>query len=352
MQSESLRVALVGLGNVGAIHLDCYLRAPGINLVAVAERRVERARELGVPEDVECFTDLDALLSAVRPDVVCVATPVATHEAVVTSCARAGAHILCEKPLAIDGDAARRMLAVCAEAGVQLGYAASYRFLPAVMAAREVIAGGALGEIKVISETAVGGAASGGASAMGFVHYPEGGPGGSGMGLVDHGIHFIDIFPWLVGSGIVETSGRGNISGQPLASEWMNMHFENGAIGQLLYNENVYATALPHEGLFSAGEGWDIESGMVRAGQWSGAPGCIHVNGTEGALRIFHYANRLFLNNKEGVRELPVAGDPPPAHFRDQMLAFLEALAANSAVPVSGECGLRALDLLLAVYPE
>lgn len=347
---DELKVALVGLGNVGEIHLGCYRDHPGINLVAVVEPRQERFEQLGLPADLARFNELDVMLESIQPDVVCVATPVSTHEQVVLRCAAAGAHVLCEKPISHTIEAARSMIAACEAAGVQLGYGASYRFLPAVVQAREMVRAGMLGDVRVIQEQAVGGATLGGGEPMGFIHYPEGGPGGSGMGLVDHGIHFIDIFPWLLDTSVGSAAGRGNISGEPLATEWLSMSLANGAVGQLVYNDCVYGTALPQEGIFTAGEGWDIDSGVHVAGDWSNTPGCIQVAGTEGALRIFHYAHRLFYNCSEGWREIPVEGHPPPAHFSAQMLAFLEAIAGETTAPVPGAVGLRALEVLMQAY--
>ncbi|MEM0954047.1 MAG: Gfo/Idh/MocA family oxidoreductase [Pseudomonadota bacterium] len=345
-----LRVALVGLGNVGAIHLSEYLKSDTVNLVAVVEPRAARMDELSVPAKIGRFTDLGEMLSIAAPDAVSVATPVATHASVTEACAAAGAHVLCEKPIAIALEDAKDMLSACEAAGVSLGYAASYRFLPAVLSARQLIRDGAVGEVILLQEQAVGGARMGGGQAMGFAHYPEGGPGGSGMGLVDHGIHFVDIFPWLIDSEIVSVSGRGNVSGAPLQTEWLSMIMANGATGHLLYNENVHSTTLPAEGMFSAGEGWDVDIGLTVPGAWSVSPGCIHVAGTEGALRIFHYAHRLFHCDAKGWQEVALTGAPPPAHFGLQMEAFLNAVAQGDPPPVPGVAGLLALEHLLSIY--
>ncbi|MEM6581320.1 MAG: Gfo/Idh/MocA family oxidoreductase [Pseudomonadota bacterium] len=348
--AKQLRVGLIGLGGVGAIHLRTYLAEQRIELVAVVEPRSERFEELNIPAEILRFTDHREMLAVGAVDVACIATPVATHRAISVDCARAGVHVLCEKPLEVSSIAAQEMLSECERNAVKLGYASSYRYLPAVLAARELIQSGRLGEIHSISERAVGGAVRGGAEAMGFAHYPKGGPGGSGLGLVDHGIHFIDIFPWLLDSPICTVAGRGNVSGEPPASEWLTMEFASGAIGSLLYSESVYSATGPDSGLVAQGEGWDIDSGLVCAGEWSAAPGHIDICGTLGALKIYHYANRLYLNDAQGCRELTLQGAAPPAQFSKQMLAFLNALEQGQEPPVSGEKGLSALNWLLQIY--
>ena len=73
------------------------------------------------------------------------------------------------------------------------------------------------------------------------------------MGIVDHGIHLIDIFSWVTQSDIAKVQGKGQIAAAPATSEFMAMEFANGARGHLLYNAATYSTALPNEGMFSGG---------------------------------------------------------------------------------------------------
>lgn len=346
------RIGLIGVGNVGQIHLNQFVADEDINLVAIVEPRPEILQKCCDDFDLAGYSSVEQLLGTSSIDVACVATPVSTHESIVLACASAGVHSLCEKPLALTRASASNMIEKCNAAGVTLGYAASYRYLPAIICARQIIQSGALGEVRAIQEQAVGGMAVGGRKPMSPIHYPVGGPGGSGMGLVDHGIHLIDIFEWLLDSAIVRVEGRGNRTGQPLQTEWMAMEFSSGAVGNLLYNENVHAVSLPNEGVFSLGAGPDVEQGKVSAGGWSSAPGAIHVSGTKGALRILHYANRLFLRDDAGLREVPVEGAPPPAHFAAQMRAFSESVANKSDAPVPADLGARALSFLLDVYDE
>jgi len=90
------------------------------------------------------------------------------------------------------------MISACRESGVQLCYGASYRYLPALIAAREIILSGQLGEILLLRESCIGGSGSQNRQTLGPHHFPPGGPGGSSMGLIDHGIHLIDTFSWLM----------------------------------------------------------------------------------------------------------------------------------------------------------
>jgi predicted dehydrogenase len=258
--------------------------------------------------------------------------------------------VLCEKPLAGTVAAAKRMIAACAEAKVTLFYGATYRFLPAMARARALIQEGAIGDVLLMREQEVGGTGPEGRHIMGFAHYPKGTPGGSGFGLVDHGIHLIDAFGWFTGSPVETVFGRGNISGDPASSEYLLMNFRNGALGHLLYEDGTFSTSLPGEGLFSWGSAWTITGAYVPPGTWQASPGSIHVHGNRGALRIFHYANQLFLTDKDGTRQIALEGRHAPGHFTAQMEACAASVLDGAPVPVPGEAGLAALEVLMAAY--
>lgn len=116
-----------------------------------------------------------------------------------------------------------------------------------------------------------------------------------------------------------------------------------------LYDDGVFPTTLPGEGLFSWGGFWDA-AGYHAGGQWAAHPGCIHVHGERGALRIFHYANALFLNDADGLRQIPVEDRPAPHHFAAQIEAFVEDIRADAAPATPAEAGVEALRVLLAAY--
>jgi len=342
-----LRIAIVGLGGVGRLHLMAYAGARKVRVVAASD--LDPAAAALCPPGVAFHTDAAAMLAAERPDIVCVATPPASHAALVELAAAAGAHVLCEKPLAVSLADVERMRTACQAAGVNLAYGASYRFLPAIRRARELIAEGAIGEVVLMREAEIGGAGPDARVVLGPAHYPPGGPGGSPMGLVDHGVHLIDILPWLAGSPVASACGRGNVSGQPLGPEHLTLTLQSGAVGLLAYDEGVFPTALPAEGGFSLGGGWG-PGGYVAGGGWNPAPGAIHVHGTRGALRIHHYAHALFLIDADGVRQIPLDGRPAPHHFADQIDAFAEALAEGRAPDAGLDDGERALRVLLSAY--
>lgn len=348
MMKQRLRVGLIGMGGVGLLHLKAYKAARHVEVVAVADSSQDRLAHV---EDagIARYTDARTMLARESLDIACVLTPASSHEALVGLCVEHGIDVLCEKPLAPTVAAAERMIANAAANGVRLCYGSSYRFLPAVRAAKEQIAAGCIGEVRVMREQAVGGRGAAGLQLMPQSHYPEGGPGGFAMGLIDHGIHLIDVFGWFADSPVRRAVGRGNISGGPVLSEHLSLEYESGAVGQLIYDEATYPTEMPGEGVFSLGDGWDVD-GFVSAGKWTRYPGCIHVFGTKGALRIFHYANYLYHFDEAGARQIPLEGLASPCHFAAQIDCLAEDIASGRPTSMPGELGSTALGILMSIY--
>lgn len=331
------------------MHAEAYRSLPEVDLVACCDLELARAETFARQHGGTAYPDVASMLRDADLSMACVLTPARAHEEAVIACAHAGIHVLCEKPLALSVEACDRMILACQQANVMLGYGASYRFLPAVTAAKELIDAGAIGEILVMRESAIGGAGVERRETLAASHYPDGGPGGSGMGLIDHGIHLVDLFSWLAGAAVTRTCGRGNLAGQRQLPEYLILEYANGALGELVYEDGTFPIELPTEGIFSGGSGWDLD-GLVAPGGWQAHPGSIHIHGTRGSLRIFHYANALFLRNQEGVRQVKVPEPGAPVQFALQIRAFVEAVRSGRPPPVPAAAGREACRLILSVY--
>ncbi len=344
------RVALIGLGAVAEPHLVAY-QALGINIVGVADPRPARRDEIAARYHVSAYACAEALLREATPDIACILTPAGTHRQLTELCATAGAHVLCEKPMAVTLEDAHEMVSICEHERVNFFYGSSCRYLPALIEARRLIAAGAIGTVRLITEQMIGGRGSESFSPMSALHYPEGGPGGGGYGLVDHGIHMLDIFPWLCGSTINAILGRGDRTGATSQPEFAVMCFASGGLGTLLYDGSTFPAELAPDGAYSQARQWlDGRGWMGETGQWESAPGTLRVYGSAGSLRINHYANKLFLTDRNGCREVHTSYGTAPWHFGAQLAAFLDSLIHDKPPPISADDGLRALTALLAVY--
>jgi predicted dehydrogenase len=344
-------LAVIGLGNVAEPHLVSYAALPEVQLIAVVEPRAERRDEISKEYGVRGFASAEAMFDECSPDIACILTPAQTHRKLTKLCANAGAHILCEKPIAVTLEDADAMVDACARANVQLFYGSSYRYLPAVQEAKALIGAGAIGAVRLVIEEAVGGQGAGAHRPLSPTHYPTGGPGGGGYGLVDHGIHMLDVFPWLCNSKITAIFGRGDRTGATARTEFALMSMHCGATGILVYDGGTRPAELPSEGVFSEGREWiDRRGWMGDPGGWECGAGNIRVYGTDGSLRVFHYANKLFLNRSGRPQEQRLPAGTTPYHFARQMQAFCESLDRGDAPPTPAQDGIRALSAVLAIY--
>jgi predicted dehydrogenase len=344
-------IAIIGLGMVAEGHISAYLELPDVKIVAVVDPRAERTRDVASKLGVPGFASCAEMLAQVRPALGVVLSTVASHRQITEQLANAGAHVLCEKPMTNNLDDALAMAQACQRNGVQFMYGSSYRFLPTVMRARELVASGEIGKVVLIEERGVTGAGVDKFTPMSNAHYPEGTPGGGGFGIVDHGIHLLDVFPWVLGSSIRRVFGRGNYTGSQMKTEFAILEHECGALGWLVYDEATVTSDMPWEGLFAKGQTWQHGIGFGGdPGQWIGEAGSIRVHGTKGALRIYHYPNRLFLSLPSGTREIQVPAEAAPTHFGRQLQTFVGALRRSEMAPVGAGVGIRALSALLAIY--
>jgi predicted dehydrogenase len=148
---DTINVAIIGSGFMGAAHMDALRRVPGVNVVAVASIDAPRARELadqfGVPHVLE---DWRALLD--RPDVHAVhnCTPNNLHYAVNKALIEAGKHVLSEKPLTMTSAESTDLVRLARERGVVTAINFNYRGYPLVQQARGMVQRGELGELFLV----------------------------------------------------------------------------------------------------------------------------------------------------------------------------------------------------------
>jgi len=143
----TLRVGIVGAGNMATVHADGW-GAAGDSIIAVLDADAERAAEFAAATGGRVADDLDDLLRSV--DVVDICTPTDTHLNYVLAGAAAGVAVACEKPLARTGDGARSAVAACREAGVPLLVGHVVRFFPEYVEARARVAAGDIGDVAVV----------------------------------------------------------------------------------------------------------------------------------------------------------------------------------------------------------
>ncbi|MCB0070419.1 MAG: Gfo/Idh/MocA family oxidoreductase [Caldilineaceae bacterium] len=152
-----LKVAVVGLGNIGNIHADAYAADELAELVAVCDIIPERADRAAAKHGVKAYYSVQEMLAAEELDAVSVASAGVEnggdHYVPVMECLDAGLHVLGEKPISNDIERAREMVAKAQEKGVYFGINLNHRFVPPAAKAKAWIDEGKIGELLLINMT-------------------------------------------------------------------------------------------------------------------------------------------------------------------------------------------------------
>ncbi|CAM4075657.1 Gfo/Idh/MocA family oxidoreductase [Paenibacillus alkaliterrae] len=146
-----IKVAVVGVNNIGKIHCRAYRQHPDTELAAVCDLMAERAEAAGREHGVPFYTDLRELLDTVPVDVIVVATAGVEkgshHYEPSMTAIEAGKDVLVEKPISNRIEEARRMIGFAREKGVRLACNLNHRFTPAAYKAKEFVEQGKLGSL-------------------------------------------------------------------------------------------------------------------------------------------------------------------------------------------------------------
>jgi predicted dehydrogenase len=148
------RVAVIGLGGIGALHAAIVAALPGCQLVAAVDREA-RLLKIGSKaiSTVHFYSETEEMLGREKPDIVYLCTPPATHlpltRAILENPNRPRA-LFVEKPLAMNTEEAVQMADLARKAGTITGVGFQRRFLPTVRKARELIESGAIGEVYLV----------------------------------------------------------------------------------------------------------------------------------------------------------------------------------------------------------
>src|SRR5512144_14730 len=145
---SGVTIAVVGGGYWGPHIVRNALAVPETDLKWLCDLDVARARRVvGEQSAVQVTPDLDDVLSDDSVEAVAIATPPATHAQIALRCIEAGRHVLVEKPLADSYEAGLRMVQAAEQRGVVLQCDHTFCYTPAVQTIRDLVAGGALGEL-------------------------------------------------------------------------------------------------------------------------------------------------------------------------------------------------------------
>ncbi len=331
--SDPIGFAILGTGMVADYHQAAILGNAdlGARLIAVGHHDPTRFAALGEAFGVPCLS-FEALLDHPDVDVLCICTPSGQHAEQAIAAARAGKHILVEKPMALTVADADRMIEACATAGVRLGVTLQNRVTPPFPKLHAAVQAGQLGELTLglVSIPYFRGQSYYDQAAWRGTRLDDGGV------LMNQGIHIVDLLCWFMGEP-VEVEGFADTLHRQIEAEDTAvavLRFANGALATIAATTTA-GSGFPHRlELYGTRGGIQVEGSSIVRWQIAGeeqsveeAPGVASGAGAGGDPR----------------------GSPPTGHtalFRD----FIHALRDGRPPVVDGVEGRRGLAAVLAIY--
>ncbi len=328
---------IVGTGVIAAIHADAIALLsktglPNARLVAVTDVAAGAAAAFAAAHGCAAEPDLGALLARPDIEVVCVCVPSGLHAEIGIRAARAGKHLVVEKPIDVSLAAADRLIDAARAAGVALTVISQHRFDPGLVELRRLIDVGALGRL-VLGEASTkwyraqayyDSAAWRGTYAM---------DGGS---LMNQGVHYVDLLRWCLGppAGVTAVCTTQAHQIEVEDTSLAVVRFASGAVGTILSSTAAYP----------------------------GFPQRLEITGTAGTVIVEdgQITRRALAADRGQARAEPAPGqaraaaaDPAAlevASHAAQLADLLAAVDTGREPAVTGQDGRDALEVVCAVY--
>jgi phthalate 4,5-cis-dihydrodiol dehydrogenase len=149
--TDTLRIGIAGLGTAGRLLIPAIEKRADCTLVAVADLISQTRESFAATYGAKACPDLEALIALPEVDAVYIATPTHLHVAHTLAAIEAGKHVLVEKPMAASIADAQRMTEAAERRGVHLAVGHTHAYDTPIQTMREIIAGGELGQLKLIN---------------------------------------------------------------------------------------------------------------------------------------------------------------------------------------------------------
>jgi predicted dehydrogenase len=334
---KKIKFGIIGTGMIAQMHADAMRLAENAQLVTVYDKVIERAKDFAAVNNCAFAEDLEGFLAS-DIEAVTIAVPSGLHGEVAIAAARAGKHILCEKPLEVTIEKTDELIKVCQENNVILSPVAQLRYGATVQLVKQAIADGRFGTPVLAS-----------ASVRWFrtpEYYLNGKWRGTwaldgGGALMNQGIHTLDLLLYFNGDVAEITAKSGNILHKSIEVEdtvAALLSFENGSIGY-------------------------IEASTACA---PGFPRRIELSGTKGSVileddRIIRWQFSEERPEDEEIRRRYSSGEglqggssDPKAitceGHRRQISDLAEAISNGAPLSITARDGQRAVQVICSIY--
>jgi predicted dehydrogenase len=331
---------LIGCGMIAEYHTLAINEIPGARVVAAYSRDLSRAEKIAAMAHGKCqvYDELDKMLSHPGVDVVCVCTPSGAHRDPAVQAARAGKHVVVEKPLEITLLRCDAIIDACDTAGVRLCTIFPSRFSPANIRLKEAIEGGRFGRL-TLGDTYVKWWRT-------QEYYDSGGWRGTweldgGGALMNQAVHNVDLLFWLMGdveSIVAMTATLAHTRIEVEDTAVASLRFKNGALGVIEAATSAYP-------------------GLLKRTEIHGDRGSARVEQDD--ITLWDFQEKVPSDNEVFAAMAGAAGfkagasDPRGiTHIghRDQLTDFLHAIDQGKSPLVDGREGRKSVEIIRAIY--
>ena len=269
-RKNPLRVAIIGTGFGARVQLPGFLARADTNVVALCGASEEKTKNIAAQYGVRAvYTDFEQMLVDVEPELVSIVTPPKLHNYMALAAMQTGAHVICEKPFAMDAAEAQEMLEFARQSGRVHVIDHEFRYLPARYYQKVLVDQGYIGEPLLLEATLM--------SSMRWDPdrpwnwWMDAEQGGGLWGAL--GSHFVDAFRWLTGREVKAVTGSLHTTPQ-----YGMRSLPNGGEPRAVTSDDQAFVSLEMEG----GLRGVINMSAVAAGETQR----LAIHGTEGALVV------------------------------------------------------------------
>ncbi len=333
---NTTKIALLGAGFIADIHMESYERfVPDAEVVAVYSRSPERATAFAKKHHIpKTFGEIEEAINESHADIVDICLPNFLHHRAVLAAARAGKHVIIEKPLAMTLEEADEMIAACVKAGVKLMYAEELCFAPKYERVRKLVNENAVGPVYMLKQSEK----HSGPHSDWFYDVNQSGGGV----LMDMGCHGLAWFRWMLGGRPKVVSiyasmntflHKGRTKGED--NSITIVEFENGVTGVC---ENS----------------WARHGGMDDRVEVYGTGGVIYADLFQGnAALTFSEKGYGYALEKASTTQgwtFTVFEEAFNQGYPQELKHFVECVRENKQPLVTGEDGRAVLEMMYAAY--
>ena len=330
MTRDRFRVALVGCGRISRNHFDAIARIDGLELSAVCDSAADRARAAGEEQGVKSFTNYAEMIASADVDIVTVCTPSGLHAAQGIAAAKAGKHVITEKPMAITLEQADGLVQACDVAGVRLFVVKQNRLNPSIQLLKRAVDKGRFGRIYLANTTVRWNRPQeyyDAASWRGTWEF-------DGGAFMNQASHYVDLIQWLVGP-VESVVAKTATQARRIEAEDSGvavLKFRSGALGVIEVNVLTYP------------RNWEGSVSIV------GEKGTAKIGGTA-VNRIEHWS---FAEYDDDDKLVDAAQTNPPSVYGFGHEAYyrnvLSVLRGDAEPETDGRAGRKSLELILGIY--